>query len=47
MERYGTPYAAEYNLTKVTTPVYLVGADSDPFAPPKVMTTPDCLWGRH
>ncbi|XP_046645897.1 lipase lipl-4-like [Daphnia pulicaria] len=35
MVRYGTAYPPEYNLTKVTTPVFLIHADSDPFAPPE------------
>lgn len=34
--RYGTPYPPEYNLTRVTAPVFLIHADSDPFAPPEV-----------
>ena len=36
LERYGTVDPPEYNLTRVTAPVYLVHADSDPFAPPEV-----------
>lgn len=36
LKRYGTPYPPEYNLTLVTAPVFLVHADSDPFAPPEV-----------
>jgi predicted alpha/beta-fold hydrolase len=36
MARYGTAYPPEYNLTKVTAPVFLIHADSDPFAPPEV-----------
>ncbi|XP_057368505.1 gastric triacylglycerol lipase-like [Daphnia carinata] len=35
LERYGTPYPPEYNLTLVTAPVFLVHADNDPFAPPQ------------
>lgn len=37
LERYGTPHAAEYNLSLVTTPVFLVSADKDDFAPPAVI----------
>ncbi|XP_046459313.1 gastric triacylglycerol lipase-like [Daphnia pulex] len=33
LKRYGTTYPPEYNLTKVTVPVYLVYGDNDPFAP--------------
>jgi hypothetical protein len=36
LERYGTTYPPEYNLTQVTVPVYLVHADNDPFAPNEV-----------
>lgn len=36
MKRYGTPYAAEYNLSNVLVPTYLVTGDKDPFAPPTV-----------
>ncbi len=36
LERYGTTYPPEYNLTLVTAPVYLVHADNDPFAPIEV-----------
>jgi lysosomal acid lipase/cholesteryl ester hydrolase len=36
LKRYGTTYPPEYNLTKVTVPVYLVYGDNDPFAPIEV-----------
>lgn len=39
MERYGTVHPPEYNLTRVTAPVYLVHADNDPFA-----TVEDVSW---
>lgn len=36
LERYGTAFAAEYNLSQVTVPVYLFSGERDPFAPPEV-----------
>lgn len=41
LELYGTPHAAEYNLSLVTTPVFLVSADKDDFAPPAVINNQD------
>ena len=37
--RYGTAHPPEYNLTRVMTPVLLIHADNDPFAPPEVIAT--------
>ena len=36
LKRYGSCTPAEYNLSLVTAPVYLISGDKDPIAPPKV-----------
>jgi len=35
--RYGSAQPPEYNLSKVFVPVYIAGAELDPFAPPEVL----------
>lgn len=37
MKRYGSPGPAEYDLSLVTAPVYLISGDADPIAPPEVL----------
>ena len=36
LKRYGSCMPAEYDLSLVTAPVYLISGDRDPIAPPKV-----------
>ncbi len=36
LKRYGSCTPAQYNLSLVTAPVYLISGDRDPIAPPKV-----------
>lgn len=36
MQQYGAPEPPEYDLSKVTTPVYFLCGENDPLAPPQV-----------